>query len=164
MLSGSLKNCVKAASSAAAEVAVSSSSAAQCRHPLPSGPQSLKHAIDRTNAATHQAALIWEVASEDFVYSVCLSPNLDICAFGGTVRALVVLNGRTGTELFRVTFPSTVWSVQLAVLPDGAKLAVGEVARCRWEARLLPFHPNPLHAIPSQPALAIGGEFHVIAT
>ena len=54
--------------------------------------------------------LIWEASSDDFVYSVSLSANLDYCAFGGTQRALVVLNGRTGQTLFKVPCLLTYFS------------------------------------------------------
>jgi len=69
--------------------------------------------------------LMWEAGSDDFVYSVCVSQNIDYCAFGGTARTLVVLNGKTGTKLFSVPFASTVWAVQITQVLGGEVLAVG---------------------------------------
>jgi hypothetical protein len=68
---------------------------------------------------------MWEVFSEDFIYCCALSEGLDYCAHAGTSRTLVVLSGRTGAQLFRVGFSSTIWSVQICSTLDGPKLAVG---------------------------------------
>ena len=48
-----------------------------------------------------------------------------LCAFGGTSRAAVVLDAITGAQVFRVPFASTVWAVQLSLMPEGPKLIVG---------------------------------------
>ena len=46
--------------------------------------------------------LLWEVSADDFVYTCALSADLQYCAFGGVQKTVVVLDGRTGRELFKV--------------------------------------------------------------
>jgi len=74
-----------------------------------------------------EPTMVWEVPSEDFVYSVTLSHDLSHAAFGGTARSVVVLDGRSGAKMFELSFPSTVWTVQLAIAssPPRHMLAIG---------------------------------------
>ena len=63
-------------------------------------------------------APLWEVAAEDFVYTVALSHDLRYCVYGGTAKTVVVLEGGTGVSLRTIQAVGTIWSVTL--LP-GAK-------------------------------------------
>ena len=66
--------------------------------------------------------LVWEIDSEDFVYTVDVSGDLRYCAFGGVSKVVHVLDGRTGRPLFKRPTAATVWTVKL--LGD-SKLAFG---------------------------------------
>ena len=70
----------------------------------------------------------WGIASDDFVYAVALSPDLSYCCYGGTNKAVVVLDGRTGAQVCRLHLPGTIWA--LALLPGSSsatpsRLAIG---------------------------------------
>ena len=67
--------------------------------------------------------LVWEVAADDFVYTAVVSTGLRYCAYGGTSRAVVVLDGRTGIEVHRIATLGTIWDVNL--LGDTPILAMG---------------------------------------
>ena len=75
--------------------------------------------------AVHHLSPGSQVRADDFVYTVDLSADRELCAYAGTSRNLVVVDGRSGAPLFRLHMALTVWSVQLAMLPDGPKLFVG---------------------------------------
>ena len=73
-----------------------------------------------------EAHLIWEVASEDFVYAVALSEDMQTCAFGGTAKTVHVLSASSGTALFTVPCTGIIWA--LAILEDNKgndKLVIG---------------------------------------
>lgn len=67
--------------------------------------------------------LMWEFQSDDFVYTATLCSDLRYCVLGGVSKAVTVLEGRTGRQLFTVPSSGTVWS--LAVLEQSNKLVVG---------------------------------------
>ena len=71
----------------------------------------------------HEATLVWSVVSDDFVYTVALSADLTYCVYGGTNKAVIVLDGRTGVQVCRVNVPGTVWTI--ALLPDSSRMAIG---------------------------------------
>jgi len=69
---------------------------------------------------------VWDVAADDFVYAVAMSPDCKHVAFGGTTKSVVVLNGATGMQMLRVACPGVVWSLALLSQPQSsAKLAYG---------------------------------------
>lgn len=67
--------------------------------------------------------MVWSATSEDFVYSVALSPDLTYCAFGGADKSVVVLNGHSGVQVCKIQLPGTVWTIGL--LPESACLVIG---------------------------------------
>ena len=68
-------------------------------------------------------ALLWEAPSEDFIYTVTLSNDLRYCCYGGMNKAAIVLDGRTGVQVCRVSQPGAVWT--LSLLDDSTRLAIG---------------------------------------
>lgn len=68
---------------------------------------------------------LWEAKAEDFVYCVALSADLTYCAYGGTMKAVIVLDGRTGVAAMRIDVPGTVWTISLLHLPGEPRLAIG---------------------------------------
>ena len=74
-------------------------------------------------AGEPEAQLLWEVAAEDFVYTMAVSQDLQFCVFGGVSKMVHVLDGRMGRLLFKVPTAATVWTV--ALLADSSKLAFG---------------------------------------
>jgi len=75
------------------------------------------------DGAQHKTSLIWTAVAEDFVYAVALSADLTYCVYGGTNKAVVVLDGRTGVPDWRVALPGAVWCISM--LPDSSRMAVG---------------------------------------
>eukprot|EP00966_Prymnesium_polylepis_P177856 4118717-Prymnesium_polylepis.1 len=52
--------------------------------------------------------LLWQIPSEDFVYTVDVSGDMRYCAFGGVSKVVHVLDGRTGRPLFKIPTAATV--------------------------------------------------------
>ena len=108
-----------------------------------------KHVLDaRTGAPSKEAPpLMWEVTAEDFVYSCSLTADFQYCAYGGTSRAVAVLDAASGRSLYDIACPGTVWTVALlggagagpckiAIGGEHEKLAVYDVESCKLELQL----------------------------
>ena len=54
---------------------------------------------------------LWEAPSDDFVYAVAVTANLQFCAYGGTAMSVVVLEGRSGQYMYEVACSGSIWSV-----------------------------------------------------
>ena len=78
------------------------------------------------DGAQHKTSLIWTAVAEDFVYAVAMSADLTYCVYGGTNKAVVVLDGRTGVPDWRVALPGAVWCISM--LPDSSRMAVWRAA------------------------------------
>ena len=72
-----------------------------------------------------EAVLLWEVSSEDFIYCVTLSRDMQFVAYGGTAKKAVLLSARSGTVLFELSQPGVIWSVAMHDSQMGWQLAVG---------------------------------------
>ena len=86
------------------------------------------HASDDSSfkASGPQVNLLWQLNSDDFVYCVCVSPTLEICAYGGISRSFVVVHGLTGLKLFQLSLPASIWCCQTYISPEGTiNLVVG---------------------------------------
>ena len=98
------------------------------------------------------ASLLWMAAADDYVYAVALSDDLTYCAFGGTAKAVTVLNGRTGVQVCRIGLPGTVWTI--AILPGTADLPTcmaigGETSIIKARKPPSEHPPPPLALAPS---------------
>lgn len=73
-----------------------------------------------------EPVLMWEVGSEDFIYCVALSNDMQYVSFGGTAKKAVVLSARSGTKIFEIAQPGVIWSLAMLNSPSkGWLLAVG---------------------------------------
>ena len=45
--------------------------------------------------------VVWRTRPTDLVYAVALSSDCQFCCYGGRLRSLVVLDGKTGAALFQ---------------------------------------------------------------
>ena len=59
-------------------------------------------ALYERSEGSDSMSVLWEALAEDFVYAVTLSRDLTYCAYGGTAKSVVVLDGRTGVQVCRV--------------------------------------------------------------
>eukprot|EP00966_Prymnesium_polylepis_P239583 5540831-Prymnesium_polylepis.1 len=87
---------------------------------------SADHLMLERDTRTSVGRQLWEVESEDFIYSVAVSSDLQFCAFGGTAMTLMVVEGRTGTYLFDIPCSGSIWSVTFlnAPMPSGKTVPV----------------------------------------
>ena len=83
---------------------------------LDSAPQESR-AANRAGMGGGVGRIVWETASEDFIYTVALTPDLQYCAYGGTAKQVHLCDGRTGVQLMRLSAPGTIWSVGLLQEP-----------------------------------------------
>ena len=73
-----------------------------------------------------EAILQWEITSEDFVYCVALSHDMQYVAYGGTAKKACVLSARSGTSLLEIPLTGVIWSVALFdTASSGWQLAIG---------------------------------------
>ena len=70
-----------------------------------------------------QPETVWEVVSDDFVYTAALSDLRRFAAHSGPSHFILVLDGNTGTRLFRHDNGFTVWSLRMIGTNDGPKMA-----------------------------------------
>ena len=70
-------------------------------------------ALYEFNDAQRELKLKWEYHSNDFVYTVALSPDRSYCALGGTDKTCVLLSGYNGHVLFEIRSAGVIWSVAL---------------------------------------------------
>ena len=82
-----------------------------------------KCALYECNADGSSMGRAWEATSDDFIYAVALSADLTYCVYGGTSKAAIVLDGRTGVSICHFDVPGTVWT--LSLMPDSSCLAIG---------------------------------------
>ena len=83
----------------------------------------VEHGDSRTDARDGQ--LKWEVVTDDFVYAVAMSDDMEYVAYGGTAKTCVVLSAMSGTKIFQIDCSGVLWAVALFSTPKGAKLAYG---------------------------------------
>ena len=59
------------------------------------------------------AAVLFEKRTDDLVYSVAISPDERVCAYGGRSMNVLVLDAVSGRQLFYVSTSGSIWSVRL---------------------------------------------------
>lgn len=70
-------------------------------------------ADDDLDLPTDDAVVVWEHNTDDFIYTVSLTADMQYCAYGGTAKRVVVVDGRTGNQLLKIGASGTVWSTSL---------------------------------------------------
>ena len=71
------------------------------------------HQLARAEAVGLRAELRWEKRTDDLVYSVALSTDERVCAFGGRSMSVMVVDAVSGRQLFSVPTSGSIWSVRL---------------------------------------------------
>ncbi len=61
----------------------------------------------------------WRRDSPDYIYSVSISPDGSVAAFGGQHRTVVVVSGKTGETLREIGVSDTIHSLHLMSSPGG---------------------------------------------
>ena len=87
--------------------------------------------ISQAEAVGGEAVTMWEKRTDDFVYSVALSPDERICAYGGRSMSVCVVDALSGRHLYAVPTNGSIWSVRLLdqsvspAMPPALKLLYG---------------------------------------
>jgi len=74
-------------------------------------------ADDDLDLPMDDAVVVWEHNTDDFIYTVSLTADMQYCAYGGTAKRVVVVDGRTGNQLLKIGASGTVWSTSLLQEP-----------------------------------------------
>ena len=99
------------------------------------------------SAVTSEPVNLWVQTTEDYIYTVALSSNMQYCVHGGPEMIVHVRDGRLGHALWSVPCPGTVWSLaisddaadapKLVVAGDFHGVSVYDLKTHRCELRLL---------------------------
>ena len=83
-------------------------------------------------ATVDAASVVWQTRPTDAIYSVALSSDCQFCCYGGCLRSLIVLDGKTGAVLYQHKVSGLIWAVSMLEAQPGMhglhdKLAIAEV-------------------------------------
>ena len=73
---------------------------------------------ERAEAVGDLSEVLWERRADDVVYTVALSPDERICAYGGRSMSVQVVDAASGRQLFSVATSGSIWSVRLLELAE----------------------------------------------